>query len=136
MIVRVIGAGPAGSSAALSAIQEGAEVVLFEKSRFPRHKVCGEFLSPEVAGLLDRLGVWAACEREHPSTLRRVRLTIGKQTKSWKLSEPARGLSRFSMDRILLQTAQDRGALVRREQAVPGKSDVLAGGRNVGSTPR
>jgi len=42
--IRVIGAGPAGAAAAIAARLEGVEVDLFEKSRFPRQKVCGEFL--------------------------------------------------------------------------------------------
>ena len=129
MNVRVIGAGPAGSSAALTALGEGAPVELFEKSHFPRHKVCGEFLSPEVAGLLDGLGVWSACERQHPARLRSIFLSLGARSKSWKLAEPARGLSRHSMDRILLDTAVERGAVVYREQAIPEPFDVYAVGR-------
>jgi len=41
----VVGAGPAGSAAAISAAKKGATVLLLERSRFPRHKVCGEFVS-------------------------------------------------------------------------------------------
>jgi 2-polyprenyl-6-methoxyphenol hydroxylase-like FAD-dependent oxidoreductase len=42
----------------MAALKEGARVRLFEKSRFPRHKVCGEFLSPELRPALESLGVW------------------------------------------------------------------------------
>ena len=135
MDVTVIGAGPAGASAALTALREGAQVTLFDKSRFPRHKVCGEFLSPEVAGLLDRLGVWAACEREFPSFLRSVFLSIGEQSKSWKLAQPARGLSRYSMDRILLDCAVEKGAEFRREQVAAKDFDVIAQGRHAIAKP-
>jgi len=129
MIVSVVGAGPAGTSAALAALGQGAQVKLFEKSHFPRHKVCGEFLSPEAAGLLERLGVWAECEREKPATLRRVFLSLGERTKSWTLSEPARGLSRYRMDEILLDSAVRRGAELHREHALPQDFAVLAHGR-------
>ena len=135
MDVTVIGAGPAGVSAALTALGEGSQVTLYDKSPFPRHKVCGEFLSPEVAGLLDRLGVWSACERELPSVLRSVFLSIGERSKSWKLAEPARGLSRYSMDRILLKCAIERGAEFRREQVVAKDFDVVAQGRHARVTP-
>ncbi len=46
----VVGAGPAGSAAAISAAKKGATVLLLERSRFPRHKVCGEFVSAESLG--------------------------------------------------------------------------------------
>ncbi len=130
MHVTVIGAGPAGSSAALSALREGAAVAIYEKSRFPRHKVCGEFLSPEAGALLDGLGVWSECRKRQPATLRSVFLSIGKHTKAWRLQDPAHGLSRYAMDQILLQGATDRGALLHRESVSPSPGAVLAYGRH------
>lgn len=131
MHVKVIGAGPAGTSAALSALREGAQVSIYEKSKFPRHKVCGEFLSPEVSGLLDELGVWNACEQHKPAILNRVYLSLGKRTKTWHLPAPARGLSRYQMDRILLDSAIAGGATLFRESANPAPGNVLAGGRHL-----
>ena len=49
--VHVVGGGPAGVMAAFAAMREGAGVRIFEKSAFPRHKVCGEFLSPAILPL-------------------------------------------------------------------------------------
>ena len=46
--VHVVGGGPAGVWAAFAAMREGAPARIFEKSAFPRHKVCGEFLSPAI----------------------------------------------------------------------------------------
>jgi len=43
----VIGGGPAGASAAITAARAGVQVLLLEKDNFPRHKVCGEFVSGE-----------------------------------------------------------------------------------------
>src|SRR5438445_3574993 len=51
----IIGAGPAGSSAAITAARSGARVLLLERGRFPRHKVCGEFVSAESLDLLSSL---------------------------------------------------------------------------------
>ena len=130
MAVTVIGAGPAGTSAALAALEQGAEVDLFDKSIFPRHKVCGEFLSPEAVSLLKRFGVWEECELQNPATLRSVFLSIGKQTKQWSLPEPARGLSRFQLDRILLDQAIRRGARFHREALSPRDGAVVAYGRH------
>jgi flavin-dependent dehydrogenase len=51
----VIGAGPAGASAAITAADSGARVLLLERGRLPRNRVCGEFVSAESLDLLARL---------------------------------------------------------------------------------
>src|SRR5215469_2906394 len=48
----IIGGGPAGACAAISAVRYGARVALFDAGEFPRHKVCGEFISAESLGIL------------------------------------------------------------------------------------
>jgi flavin-dependent dehydrogenase len=48
----VIGGGPAGTSAAITCARSGARVLLLERGRFPRQKVCGEFVSAESLALL------------------------------------------------------------------------------------
>jgi flavin-dependent dehydrogenase len=51
----VVGGGPAGCATAISAARSGASVLLLERGRFPRHKVCGEFVSAESLELLNDL---------------------------------------------------------------------------------
>ncbi|MGA8185479.1 MAG: FAD-dependent oxidoreductase, partial [Terriglobia bacterium] len=46
--VAIIGGGPAGTAAALEARRQGLSVAVWERDRFPRDKVCGEFISPEA----------------------------------------------------------------------------------------
>ncbi|MEZ4557184.1 MAG: tryptophan 7-halogenase [Caldilineaceae bacterium] len=53
----VVGAGLAGSTVAAAVADAGHRVLLLERTRFPRHKVCGEFLSPEVQATLRTLGI-------------------------------------------------------------------------------
>src|ERR1700704_675354 len=55
--VIIAGAGPAGSSAAIHLATGGARVLLVEQKRFPREKLCGEFISPECLKHFERLGV-------------------------------------------------------------------------------
>lgn len=55
--VIIVGGGLAGLTNALHLAQSGVEVVLFEKDAFPRHKVCGEYISNEVLPFLQHLGV-------------------------------------------------------------------------------
>jgi flavin-dependent dehydrogenase len=55
--VVVVGAGPAGSSVALRLARAGCEVAILERSRFPRHKVCGDYLCSGAIRQLEELGV-------------------------------------------------------------------------------
>ncbi|WP_066952498.1 geranylgeranyl reductase family protein [Streptomyces lushanensis] len=55
--VIVVGAGPAGSSAAFHLASAGVDVVLLEKSHFPREKVCGDGLTPRAVHQLIRMGI-------------------------------------------------------------------------------
>ena len=55
--VVIAGAGPAGSSLAIRLAKQGLRVALVEQKRFPRHKLCGEFISPECLSHFQELGV-------------------------------------------------------------------------------
>ena len=57
--VLVVGAGPAGSIAALVLARAGARVRLIDRARFPRDKLCGDTLNPGSLSILDRLGIGA-----------------------------------------------------------------------------
>jgi hypothetical protein len=130
--VQVVGGGPAGSMAAFAALCEGAEVRIFEKSAFPRHKVCGEFLSPAILALLRRTG----CEKEflqlRPAILREMQLHFGARVIRHPLPEHAYGLSRYELDNLLFQCATRAGAHVVREHwsaAAQESTLILATGR-------
>jgi flavin-dependent dehydrogenase len=68
--VLVVGAGPAGSTAATLFARAGYDVRLFERATFPRFKPCGEFLSPEGTRILARLGVEEAIQARGARRLR------------------------------------------------------------------
>ena len=53
----VIGAGPAGSVAALVLARAGARVALVDKARFPRDKACGDLVGPRGVQLLSDLAI-------------------------------------------------------------------------------
>src|SRR5580658_9522055 len=79
----VIGGGPAGTSAAITAARSGASVVLFEAKAFPRHKVCGEFVSAEALDVLT--GMLAAPDAIRSllscaPRIERTRLYLGTRT--------------------------------------------------------
>jgi menaquinone-9 beta-reductase len=82
---------------------------LLEKAVFPRHKVCGEFLSPEVAGVLDELGCRQLLDAAPRMELARIH-TLSKQVLDFPLPSPAHGLSRRSLDDGLVRAACGHGA--------------------------
>lgn len=130
--VSVIGGGPAGASAAIAAVQAGARVSLYERSTFPRHKVCGEFLSPEISRLLLDLGIWDRFLAAQPFRYRRLHLHFGNDEVFDDLPEPAFGLSRYVLDKLLLDRACELGAELIREPAPAESSShpaVIAHGR-------
>lgn len=130
-MVRIIGGGPAGSAAGIAALRAGAEVEVYEQSPFPRHKVCGEFLSPETLPVLDGLGVLELCAAARPARITRLVLHIGSCEKHVRLPAPAWGLSRNRLDRILLEHAISLGARIIGERRTPEATDVVATGRPV-----
>jgi flavin-dependent dehydrogenase len=115
----VIGAGPAGSTAALLLARAGWSIAIVEKSRFPRRKVCGEFISATSMPLLHELGVLAAFLHQAGPEIRRVGLFAKAAALSAPMPQPAnaiaergRALGREHLDDLLLQAAQDVGANV------------------------
>jgi geranylgeranyl reductase family protein len=55
--IAIVGAGPAGSSAATFLARQGAKVTLLERNRFPRDKICGDGCTPRTLWMLERLGL-------------------------------------------------------------------------------
>src|SRR5215510_264542 len=67
--VIIAGGGPAGSSAAIHLARAGLQVLVVEQKRFPRPKLCGEFISPECQHHFQKLGVADAMIVHGPATL-------------------------------------------------------------------
>ena len=133
--VTVIGAGPAGSCAAIAAALAGSRVELYDQSRFPRHKVCGEFLSPGIVPELRRLGVWDRFVASQPASIRRFVLHFGKKRMDAPLPEEAFGLSRYRLDELLLERANEIGVpLIRSRLETPAGPVVIAHGRTAPRT--
>ena len=92
----IVGGGPAGTAAALEARRHGMRVAIWERDRFPRDKVCGEFLSAESLPLLTEEIPGIVPQA---STIRRSEfIAPSGQVYSFDLPNPGRGLSRRLMD--------------------------------------
>lgn len=122
--VIIAGGGPAGSSAAIHLALRGARVLLVEQKRFPRAKLCGEFISPECITQFERLGVADQMLASSPSPLSE---TVFYSQAGASVSVPsdwfsqggvALGLSRAEMDERLLRRAVEAGVDVREETSV------------------
>lgn len=108
----VIGAGPAGSAAAITLARAGWCVTVAEKNAFPRTKVCGEFISPAANHALRSLLtpeqlIHAGARREQRLTLR-----LGERAATWTIPHPAWVLSRRTLDALLLDHARTLGVRV------------------------
>ena len=112
----VVGGGPAGAAVAAHLARRGRAVVLLEQTATAHHKVCGEFLSHEAIGDLDRLGVDTDGLGAVP--IHAVRLAARSEIAACELPFPARSLSRRTLDEALLAVAARAGAEVRRGQRV------------------
>ncbi len=110
--VIVVGGGPAGSATALTLARDGFDVTLVERARFPRRKVCGEYLNAGAMSALDRLGVGDAV-RAAGAPLRGVRIVPpGASALELPFSSPGGACARETLDALLLDAAAAAGVTV------------------------
>ncbi len=112
----IIGGGPAGTTAAIEAARRGLSVAIWERDRFPRDKVCGEFLSAESLPFLASV-IPATLERG--AAIRRSEFISPRgRVRGFVLPLPGRGLSRRVLDEALWRAASAVGAGTREGEPV------------------
>jgi menaquinone-9 beta-reductase len=123
--VIVVGAGPAGSTTAFYLAQAGLDVLMLEKSAFPREKVCGDGLTPRGVRALVAMGISVS---EQDGWVRNKGLRVIGAGKRLELpwpelsSYPGYGLvrPRTDLDQMLARRAQQAGAKLREGVTVTG----------------
>ena len=125
----VIGGGPAGTSAAITCARSGAHVLLLERGRFPRQKVCGEFVSAESLALLADL--LAPQDKRLLTDAVRIpgaRVFLDGRTIETPVHPPAASISRLTLDAALWNSAEQCGTESRQQtvvQSISGNGPFL-----------
>ncbi len=137
--VVVVGAGPAGAASAILLAERGLVVRLLDRARFPRPKLCGEYLSPEAPRILDRLGVLKAVDGV-ATPLAGMRITVPDGTVitgryraigPWRpYREYALAISRETLDEALVERVRALPVDFHEQTRVTGV--LVEGGRVTG----
>ncbi len=121
----IVGAGPAGTSLAIRLAKQNFEVTLIEREKFPRHKLCGEFISPECLEHFRELGVLDEMLIRGGD---RITETVFYSESGKSVAVPSKwfngnlqgalGLSRAEMDLRLMEKAKSVGVEVLEQCSV------------------
>lgn len=136
--IEIIGGGLAGLSLGLALCRRKVPVTLHEAGSYPRHRVCGEFITGLGRGTIERLGLaplldsalvhreMAWCLDHHPARVQ-------------QLPSPALGLSRHVLDARLADAFIAAGGILhpqsRRTDLAASPGRVIATGRRAGRSP-
>jgi flavin-dependent dehydrogenase len=117
--VIVVGAGPAGAATAILLAERGLSVLVLDRARSPRTKICGEYLSPEGVRVLDRLGVLKAVDAAGAVALAGMRL-IGPDGRQLTARYRPVGVWRpYREGALAVERAALDGALTDRLRSLP-----------------
>lgn len=121
----IVGGGPAGLTLAIQLADAGQSVVLFEKEKYPFHKVCGEYVSLESCDFLERMEV-PLSSMDLPG-INEVGISSPRGNfLTRKLDMGGMGISRYTLDHTLAKIAAEKGALVLENNKV---TDVTFDGK-------
>src|SRR5215471_19153939 len=111
----VIGGGPAGAAAAISAARKGTRVLLLERGHYPRHKVCGEFVSSESLDLLaNLLNANSSPAVQKAIRIGHARLFSDDRILHATIVPPAASIARIELDWALWNSAERNGVEARQ----------------------
>ncbi|MCC6133125.1 MAG: FAD-dependent monooxygenase, partial [Acidobacteria bacterium] len=135
--VLIIGGSLAGAAAAFPLARQGVRVRILEKARFPRPKICGEFLSPESFPVLARMGVLDSLRESGAETIERFEAySPSGSSVSGELPAPVLSISRDVLDHRVLRAAEGAGAAVAFGETVMSFSGSLSRGFEVQTSKR
>lgn len=118
--VLIAGAGPAGSVAATVLARAGARVLVLDRARFPRPKLCGDTLNPGALAVLQRLGLGCAAGASIPLAGMIVTGDDGTRVIGRYETVSGRSISRCELDAALVMAAAGAGARIEQGVLVQG----------------
>jgi flavin-dependent dehydrogenase len=107
--VAIVGGGLAGLALSIQCTKAGYRVVVFEKEKYPFHKVCGEYISLEAWDFLERLGV-PLSEMNLPVIRKLLVSAPNGKLLEQTLPLGGFGISRYKLDSLLADIARKSGA--------------------------
>jgi menaquinone-9 beta-reductase len=111
----IIGGGLAGLTAGIHLSKEGFSVLIIEKNDFPKHKVCGEYISNEVTPYFEWLDIHLSDLK--PTTISKLQFsTANGTTLNAKLPLGGFGISRYELDFYLYKKAIANGCVILQEE--------------------
>lgn len=132
----VVGGGPAGCAAAITTSRAGGRVLLLERGHYPRHKVCGEFMSPESLAVLSSLLLpedWRRFLDGSPK-IRSIRVMVDGQTIRARIEPSALSVARYELDLAMWRACEQAGVDARQDMVAEHIEDShsvsVAGGRS------
>jgi len=115
--ITIVGGGLAGLTLGIGLRQKGLPVVIHEAGRYPRHRVCGEFISGRGQAVLKRLGLRECFIRAGSVFARTGAFFLGERgSRVRPLPAPALCLARFTMDALLAEQFRRLGGELREDQ--------------------
>jgi len=116
--VIVVGAGPGGSATAYYLAQAGYAVILIDKSKFPRDKICGDFVSPIAQNELTKLGITSTPEFKSANRISKASVYLDGNKLISRVVPKIQGLPRYGrvvprlvFDKLLLDSACRKGVV-------------------------
>jgi menaquinone-9 beta-reductase len=132
--VVVVGAGPAGATAAVLMAREGFSVALLDRQRFPRPKACAEYMSPGVREVLSRLGLQPALDGARGVKGMEIVAPSGRRLRvaysNGGVATSASALPRVEFDHALVRLARGAGASVH--EGIVVRQPIVEGDRVLG----
>lgn len=114
--VIIVGGGLAGLTSAIHLSKIGVSVILIEKNEFPKHKVCGEYISNEVLPYFDWLDL--NISELQPTAINKLQFSTPKgKLINTDLSLGGFGISRYALDLFLYQKALYNGCVILQDTA-------------------
>ena len=134
--ISIVGGGLAGLTCGIGLRQRGVAVTIWEAGRYPRHRVCGEFISGHGQDVLTRLGLMELFTQAGAIFSNTARFFLGTASSPVRrLEQPAVSLSRFKMDALLAERFRALGGELLENSRWHGDERaeglILANGRRL-----